>query len=63
MPAADPANHDQRQRELEQDVKNTAKASVLHLDALVKIERHLWGIKLGLWMVFGALLLVFFAGR
>lgn len=49
MGTSDQQNLDARQRALEKDVSNTAKASALHLDFLVAIERHLRSISWALW--------------
>lgn len=60
MGIEDQQTFDARQRALEKDVSNTAKASVLHLDLLVAIERHLRSISFGLWVVAILLAIVIF---
>lgn len=63
MPAHTAQDIDQRQQVLEKNVKTTAEAAVLHLDALVAIERRLMHIQFALWAVVIALALVFFGTR
>jgi hypothetical protein len=61
MGTNDQQTFDARQRALEKDVSNTAKASVLHLDLLVAIERHLRSISWALWVCAIFLAMVIFA--
>lgn len=61
MPATDLKDMDTRQRELERDVSNTAKAAPLQLDLLMAIERRLFWIQMAMIAVFVLLACLYFA--